>query len=61
MNNATLILTTPSTSSVQVQTVPVACLGNRADVEAVLWAEKLFALARPCSGDAERFVAGIVK
>lgn len=51
----TLILTTASNATVQVPTCPAAISVERENVEASMWAERLFAAARPASNDAIRF------
>jgi hypothetical protein len=57
---ATLIVTTASNAAVQVPTCPVQISVERENVAASMWAEKLFAAARPASNDAARFAANLL-
>ena len=56
----TLIITTASNATVQIPTCPAAISAERDNVEASVWAERLFAAARPASNDAARFAAGLI-
>ncbi len=56
----TLIVTTASNATVQVPTLPVKFSADRDFVEADMWAERLFAAARPASNDAARFAANLL-
>jgi hypothetical protein len=56
----TLIVTTASNDRVQVPTLPV-CLSADRDLDAAnLWAELMFAEARPASDDVARFAANLL-
>lgn len=60
--NATIPVAAATTSSVQIPTVPVRLVpGVAVEVDATVWAERMFASAKPASGDAMRFLAGFVK
>lgn len=58
--NATLPVAAATTDSVQIPTTPVRIMpGIALELEGVVWAEKLFALARPASSDCERFARSL--
>ncbi len=58
--NATVRILSASTDAVSVPTMPLKIMpGLKLEIDAIVWAERLFAAAKPASKDAERFAAGL--